>query len=37
MHASNIQTFPIRFNGIRADGIKNWDLSLFKNYRIKEL
>ncbi len=34
--ASNIQTFPSGFSGIRADGINNWDLSLFKNFRIKE-
>jgi hypothetical protein len=33
---SNIQTFPARFSGIRADGINNWDLSLFKNFAIKE-
>lgn len=34
--ASNIQTFPTRFGGIRADGINNFDLSLFKNFRIRE-
>jgi hypothetical protein len=34
--ASNVQTFPSRFSGIRADGINNWDLSLFKNFRITE-
>jgi hypothetical protein len=34
--ASNIQTFPPRFSGIRADGINNFDLSLFKHFRIKE-
>ncbi len=34
--AQNIQTFPSRFNGIRADGINNFDLSLFKNFRIRE-
>jgi hypothetical protein len=27
---------PSRFNGIRADGINNFDLSMFKNYRVKE-
>lgn len=32
----HIRTFPSRFNGIRADGINNFDLSLFKNFRIKE-
>jgi hypothetical protein len=34
--ASNIQTLSSRFTGIRADGINNFDLSLFKNFRIKE-
>lgn len=34
--ANNIRTLPSRFNGVRADGINNWDLSLFKNVRIKE-
>jgi len=34
--ASNIQTFPPRFSGIRADGINNFDLSLFKHFRIRE-
>jgi hypothetical protein len=33
---SNIRTLPSRFNGIRADGINNFDLSMFKNYRVKE-
>jgi hypothetical protein len=34
--ASNLQTLPSLFNGIRADGINNWDLSMFKNFRIGE-
>jgi len=34
--ASNIRFFPARFNGIRSDGINNFDLSLFKNFRIRE-
>lgn len=34
--ASNIRTFPLRFSGIRADGINNFDLSLFKHFRIRE-
>ncbi|MEK7403486.1 MAG: TonB-dependent receptor, partial [Acidobacteriota bacterium] len=33
---SNIRTFPSRFTGVRADGINNFDLSLFKNFRIRE-
>ncbi len=32
----NIQTFSSRFSGIRADGINNFDLSMFKNFRIRE-
>jgi hypothetical protein len=34
--ASNIQVFPPRFSGVRADGINNFDLSLFKHFRIRE-
>jgi hypothetical protein len=34
--ANNIRTFPTRFNGVRNDGINNFDLSLFKNVRLKE-
>ncbi len=34
--ANNIQTFNSRFNGVRSDGINNFDLSLFKNVRVKE-
>ena len=34
--ASNIRTFPSRFGGVRADGINNFDLSLFKNFRLTE-
>jgi hypothetical protein len=34
--ANNIQTFPTRFNGIRSDGINNFDVSLFKTFRIRE-
>ena len=34
--ANNIQGLSTRFNGVRADGINNFDLSLFKNVRIKE-
>jgi hypothetical protein len=33
---NNIQTFNSRFSGIRADGINNFDLSLFKNFRLSE-
>jgi hypothetical protein len=34
--ASNVQTFSSRFNGIRADGVNNWDMSVIKNTEIKE-
>ena len=34
--ASNLQGLSSQFGGIRADGINNWDLSLFKNFRIAE-
>jgi hypothetical protein len=33
---SNLRTLPLRFSFIRADGTNNWDLSLFKNFRITE-
>lgn len=32
----NIRAFPTRFSGIRADGINNFDLSLFKSFPIRE-
>jgi len=32
----NIAMFPTRFSGIRADGINNFDMSMFKNFRIRE-
>jgi hypothetical protein len=34
--ANNIQAFPIRFTGIRADGQATWNFSLIKNFRIRE-
>ncbi len=33
---SNIRTFPQRLTGLRADGYNNWDLSVFKSFRIRE-
>ncbi len=33
---NNIQTFPIRFGGIRSDGQATWSYSLFRNYKIRE-
>jgi hypothetical protein len=32
----NVATFPTRFSGARADGINNFDVSMFKNFRITE-
>jgi hypothetical protein len=34
--ASNIRGLSTRFNGIRGDGINNFDLSMFKNFRLTE-
>ena len=34
--ANNIQTLSTRFTGVRADGINNFDISMFKNFKIKE-
>jgi len=34
--ASNIRTFPLRFNHVRSDGINNWNMSVIKNFRIWE-
>ena len=34
--ANNIRTFPLRLNGARSDGFNQWDLSVFKNFRITE-
>ena len=33
---ANVRTFPSRFNGIRADGVNNMDLSIIKNTTLKE-
>ncbi|HWR49968.1 MAG TPA: TonB-dependent receptor [Bryobacteraceae bacterium] len=32
----NLRTFPLRFNGIRGDGIANWNLSAIKVIRLLE-
>ena len=34
--ANNIQILNTRFTGVRSDGINNFDLALFKNFRITE-
>ncbi|MGH9675151.1 MAG: carboxypeptidase regulatory-like domain-containing protein [Bryobacteraceae bacterium] len=34
--ASNVRTFPLRLTGLRADGFNQFDLSIFKNFRITE-
>ncbi len=33
---NNYRTFPLRFTGLRQDGWNNWDLSLFKNVKLRE-
>ncbi|MFB3829686.1 MAG: carboxypeptidase-like regulatory domain-containing protein [Bryobacteraceae bacterium] len=33
---SNIRTFPLRLTGLRQDGYNNLDLSVFKNFTIRE-
>jgi hypothetical protein len=32
----NLRTFPIDLSGVRADGVDNWDVGLFKGFRITE-
>ncbi|MDZ4802495.1 MAG: hypothetical protein SGI92_30420, partial [Bryobacteraceae bacterium] len=34
--AWNVRTFPLRLSGLRQDGFNQWDMSLFKNFRITE-
>jgi hypothetical protein len=34
--ASNVRTLPLRFSGVRTDGINNLDASLMKHFRISE-
>jgi hypothetical protein len=34
--ANNIQTFPLRFSGVRTDGQSTWNFSLSKNFAIWE-
>jgi hypothetical protein len=34
--AQNIRTWPLRLSDVRGDGYNNWDVSLFKNFRIRE-
>jgi len=34
--ASNLRTFPIRFNGVRGPNQDRWDFSLIKNFRMTE-
>ena len=33
---SNLRTFPLRLTGLRADGYNNWDLSVLKDFPIRE-
>lgn len=32
--AFNVRTFPLRFSGVRAPAMNNWDLSVLKNTRL---
>jgi hypothetical protein len=34
--AWNVRTWPLRLSGLRADGFNQFDLSLFKNFRLTE-
>ncbi|MGH9629164.1 MAG: carboxypeptidase regulatory-like domain-containing protein [Bryobacteraceae bacterium] len=34
--ASNLRTFPLRFNGIRGDDQHRWDISALKNFALLE-
>ncbi len=34
--ASNVRQMPLRFSGVRGDGINNLDASLMKRFRIRE-
>jgi hypothetical protein len=34
--ASNVRTLPLRFSGVRTDGINDMDASLMKHFRISE-
>jgi hypothetical protein len=34
--ASNLRTFPLRFAGIRADRLNQWDISLLKHFTVRE-
>ncbi len=34
--ASNVRTFPLRFSGVRSDGVNNLDASFAKRFRITE-
>ena len=32
----NIRTFPLQLTGLRANGYNNWDMSIFKGFKIRE-
>jgi hypothetical protein len=34
--ASNIRTFPLRLNGVRSPGQNYWNMSLSKQFRLRE-
>jgi hypothetical protein len=33
----NMRTFPLALSGVRTDGVNNWDMGLFKGFRLAEL
>jgi hypothetical protein len=34
--ANDIRTFPLRLTGLRANGYNNWDMSIFKGFKVRE-
>jgi len=34
--SQNIRAFPSRLNGVRGDGVNYWDLSMAKNFQLRE-
>lgn len=32
----NIRTFPLALSGVRADGVDNWDMGVFKSFQFAE-
>jgi len=34
--ADDIRTFPLRLTGLRSNGYNDWDMSIFKGFRLRE-